>query len=233
MIRLLIHGATGRMGQSLVRLAAQDCAVEITAAVVAQPEAVAHQHPLPYVSADALMDAPAFDVAISFALPPAVPPLIALCQQRRVPLVCGVTGLDAACHAQFQSAAATIPIVWSSNFSVGVAVVAEAVRRVRQSLVDWDCHILETHHSQKKDAPSGTALTLADAARLEEQPPIASFRAGDIVGEHLVQFTGQGERIEIIHRATDRDIFARGALHVAKRLIHRSPGYYAIYDVLG
>ena len=233
MIRLLIHGASGRMGQALVRLASQDAKITIAAGVMLRSETVNRQHPFPSVMADVLLDAPPFDVAISFALPQGIPPLIALCQSRRVPLVCGTTGLDAACQGLFRQAALEIPVMWASNFSIGVAVVTECVRRVRQALAGWDCHIVETHHTQKKDAPSGTALSLAQAATTAGQgPQIVSVRAGDIVGEHLVQFTGAGERIEIIHRATDRDIFARGALYVAKQLIHRDPGYYQIHDVL-
>ena len=233
MIRLLIHGASGRMGQALVRLAGQDAEIIIAAGVILRSETMDRQYPFPLVMADALLDVPAFDVAVSFALPEGIPPLIALCQSRHVPLVCGTTGLDAACQELFRQAATEIPVMWTANFSLGVAVVTECVRRVRQALSGWDCHIVETHHTQKKDAPSGTALTLAQAATTTGQgPQIASARAGDIVGEHLVQFTGAGERIEIIHRATDRDIFARGALYVAKQLTQRNPGYYQIHDVL-
>jgi 4-hydroxy-tetrahydrodipicolinate reductase len=101
-------------------------------------------------------------------------------------------------------------------------------------LPGWDCDIVESHHVHKKDAPSGTALTLGAAAEASGATPhYASLRAGDIVGEHLVQFTGQGERIELIHRATDRDIFARGAVHAAAWLQGRPAGRYQVGDTLG
>src|SRR5690606_39283073 len=100
-------------------------------------------------------------------------------------------------------AAADIPLLWAANFSFGVAVLEELVERSAAALAGWDCDIVESHHTQKKDAPSGTALSLGEAAgRGGAQPRYASLRAGDIVGEHLVQFTAMGERIELVHRAT-------------------------------
>ena len=100
-------------------------------------------------------------------------------------------------------------------------------------LPGWDCDIVESHHTRKLDAPSGTALTLGEAAAGQgAQPRYASLRAGDIVGEHLVQFTGTGERVELVHRAGNRDIFAAGALHVAGRLAGRAPQRYAVADLL-
>ena len=115
----------------------------------------------------------------------------------------------------------------------GVAVLAELVERAAASLPGWDCDIVESHHVHKKDAPSGTALTLGQAAGSAGQAVrYASLRAGDIVGEHMVQFTGLGERIELTHRATHRDIFARGALHVARSLVGRPPGAYRVRDLL-
>jgi 4-hydroxy-tetrahydrodipicolinate reductase len=130
-------------------------------------------------------------------------------------------------------AAGRIALVWSSNFSLGVAVLARLVEQAARALPGWDCDIVESHHVRKLDAPSGTALTLgATAERAGALPRYASIRAGDIVGEHTVQFTGQGERIELIHRATDRDIFARGALHAARRLAGRPAGAYSLGDLL-
>jgi 4-hydroxy-tetrahydrodipicolinate reductase len=114
-----------------------------------------------------------------------------------------------------------------------VAVLAELVERAAAALPGWDVDIVESHHVHKKDAPSGTALTLGQAAGSAGQAVrYASLRAGDIVGEHMVQFTGLGERIELTHRATHRDIFARGALHVARSLVGRPPGAYRVRDLL-
>ena len=114
-----------------------------------------------------------------------------------------------------------------------MAVLQALVERAAHALPGWDCDIVEAHHTRKLDAPSGTALTLGAAAESGgASPRYASLRAGDIVGEHLVQFAGQGERLELVHRATNRDIFARGALHVARRMAGRPPGRYRIADLL-
>ena len=105
--------------------------------------------------------------------------------------------------------------------------------RAAAALPGWNCDIVESHHTQKKDSPSGTALTLGRAAETAgADVHYASLRAGDIVGEHLVQFTGMGERLELVHRASDRDIFARGALHAAQWLQRRPAGRYAMADSL-
>jgi 4-hydroxy-tetrahydrodipicolinate reductase len=123
--------------------------------------------------------------------------------------------------------------LWASNFSLGVAVLHELVERASRALPEWDCDIVEAHHARKLDAPSGTALTLGAAAEQGgARPRYASLRAGDIVGEHTVQFATLGERIELVHRATSRDIFARGALHAAARLAGRAPGHYRLRDLL-
>ncbi|MCR6496087.1 hypothetical protein LJB71_07585 [Thermomonas sp. S9] len=109
----------------------------------------------------------------------------------------------------------------------------DLVARASALLPGWDCDIVEAHHARKLDAPSGTALTLGAAAESGgAHPHYASLRAGDIVGEHLVQFATAGERIELVHRATNRDIFARGALHAARRLNGRAPGRYRLADLL-
>src|SRR5690606_27328722 len=102
-------------------------------------------------------------------------------------------------QAALVSASARIPLVWATNFSLGVAVLAELVERAAAALPGWDCDIVESHHVHKKDAPSGTALTLGEAAQQGGAAPrYASLRAGDIIGEHFVQFAGQGERIELV-----------------------------------
>lgn len=177
--------------------------------------------------------APTFDVAIDFSLPKGFDALLALCLTRGSALVSGTTGLDAAQHDALEGAASKIPVCHAANFSLGVAVLSELVERAASSLPEWDCDILESHHVHKQDAPSGTALALAaQAERHGVSPRYASVRAGDIVGEHNVQFTAAGERIELIHRATNRDIFARGALHVASKIAGRQPGQYRVADLL-
>ena len=230
--RLLIHGASGRMGQALLRLAAARGDLRVVAA--------ASRHRLDglpggavWIAADSLRDAPRFDVAIDFSLPEAFDAVLALCVERRAALVSGTTGISEAQRDALKRAGTSIPTVWAANFSLGVAVLGDLVERAARALAGWDCDIVESHHTQKKDAPSGTALSLGEAAmRGGAQPRYASLRAGDIVGEHLVQFAGTGERVELVHRATSRDIFARGALHAGARLAGRVPGMYRLRDLL-
>ncbi len=230
--RLLIHGASGRMGQALLRLCGESDSCRVVAGVSRRPSQRVIDG-VPQFSAGELNGVPEFDVAIDFTLPQAFDDILALCVERKLPLVSGTTGLDDAQRAALQSASKTIPVLWASNFSLGVAVLAELVERAAQALPGWDCDIVEAHHVHKKDAPSGTALSLGDAAgQGGAQPSYASLRAGDIVGEHTVQFTGAGERIELIHRATHRDVFARGALHAASRLSGRPAGRYQLRDLL-
>ena len=215
---MLVHGATGRMGQALLRLCAEDSErFEVVGAVSRRPSQRVIDG-VPQFAAAEIKGVPAFDVAIDFSLPEAFTPLLALCVARKSALVSGTT---------------SIPVAWASNVSLGVAVLHELVGRAAQALPGWDCDILETHHARKQDAPSGTALTLGSAAQSGgAEPRYASLRAGDIVGEHTVQFTGMGERIELVHRAGNRDIFARGALHVASRLVGRPPGAYTVSGLL-
>ena len=232
-LRILIHGASGRMGQALLGLCAQapgQC--QVVAAVSRQP-AQRVVDGVPQFAASELVGTPVFDVAIDFSVAEAFDPVLALCRQRKVALVSGTTGLGDAQRTALQAAATTIPVMWASNFSLGVALLVELVERAAQALPGWDCDIVESHHAGKLDAPSGTALTLGHAVGAGgAQPRYASLRAGDIVGEHLVQFTGPGERLELVHRAGNRDIFARGALHAATRLAGREPGNYRLCDLL-
>lgn len=231
-VRVLIHGASGRMGQTLLRLAAEREGLTIVAAA-APPSADTALLGQPFHPLDQLEHAPAFDVAIDFSLPAGFDAILALCAARGAAFVSGTTGLAPSQRAASQTTSAHIPVLWAANFSLGVAVLETLVERAATALQSWDCDIVESHHTRKLDAPSGTALALGAAAqRSGANPRYASLRAGDIVGEHLVQFTGNGERIELIHRAANRDIFARGALHAATRIVGRAPGSYRLRDLL-
>ena len=233
-LRLLIHGASGRMGLALLRLAAeQPQRFQAVAAVTRRSPPQRVVDGVPHFAASELGGVPAFDVAIDFSLPEGFDPVLALCVQRGAALVSGTTGLSDVQQQSLAEASTRIPLAWASNFSLGVAVLTELVERAAAALAGWDCDVVEAHHTQKKDAPSGTALTLGAAAgSAGAEVHYASLRAGDIVGEHLVQFTGLGERVELVHRATNRDIFARGALHAASRLHGRTPGQYRVRDLL-
>lgn len=231
-IRLLVHGATGRMGRALLRLSAEHHDLRVDAAA-SRHRADDVANATRWVDASSLADAPPFDVAIDFSLPEGFDNVLALCASRGAALVSGTTGLSDTQLAALEQASATIPVCRAANFSLGVAVLADLVERASRLLGGWDCDIVESHHIQKKDAPSGTALALGARAEAGGATPrYASLRAGDIVGEHTVQFATAGERIELVHRATNRDIFAAGALHVARRLHGRAPGLYRVADLL-
>jgi 4-hydroxy-tetrahydrodipicolinate reductase len=230
-VQILIHGASGRMGQALLRLAAGHDDLRVVAAVAPSKDG-AGLLGVPFHPVADLDSVPDFDAAIDFSLPLAFDEILALCVRRRAAFVSGTTGLTPEQQTVLAVAAERIPVLWAANFSLGVAVLEALVERAAETLHAWDCDIVEAHHARKLDAPSGTALALGAAAeRGGAEPRYASLRAGDIVGEHLVQFAGSGERIELIHRATSRDIFASGALHAAKRLAGRAPGAYRLRDL--
>ena len=220
------------MGQALLRLCADEPGCSPMGAVSRGVDARVVDG-VPRFAVSELHGVPPFDVAIDFSQPQGFDAILALCVARKVPLVSGTTGLADGQHAAIEAASKSIAVTWASNFSLGVALLHDLVERAAGALPGWDCDIVEAHHTQKRDAPSGTALTLGAAARQGGAAPrYASIRAGDIVGEHSVQFTTIGERIELVHRATDRDIFAQGALHAARMLQCRAPGLYRMRDLL-
>ncbi|MCE7031314.1 4-hydroxy-tetrahydrodipicolinate reductase [Lysobacter sp. GX 14042] len=232
-LRLLVHGASGRMGAAVLRIARARSDLRVVAAVAGSPPAQRVVDGVPHFAAAEIAGAPPFDVAVDFSLPDAFDRVLQACLARGAALVTGTTGLSGAQHDALEAAAARIPVLAEANFSLGVAVLSELVERAAAALPDWDCDIVEAHHVHKKDAPSGTALALGErAGEGGARPRYASLRAGDIVGEHTVQFTGLGERLELVHRATDRDVFARGALQAAARLAGREPGRYRLAGLL-
>lgn len=194
------------------------------------------------------------DVVIDFGLPEAFDALVGWCRANRVALVSGTTGLSAAQRDRLADAANDIAALWTANFSIGIAMLERLVAQSARLLPAWDIEIVEAHHAGKRDAPSGTALALARvaaearrhsldeaaklvrsgnaSARAPGEIGFASIRAGDIVGEHTVLLASAGERIELSHRAGDRGIFARGALHAARWLAGRGPGLYAFSATL-
>lgn len=192
------------------------------------------------------------DVAIDFSLAPAVDQFIAAAVAEGVAIVSGTTGIEERQIAAFKRAAERVPVVWSRNMSVGVQVLAELVAEATRKLgAAFDVEIVEVHHHHKVDCPSGTALRLADAARLARpeledvtsragqvgprrtsELGVFGLRGGDVIGDHTVHFMGMGERIELTHRATGREVFAHGAVRAARWLHGRAPGYYTIADVV-
>lgn len=232
--RLLIHGASGRMGQSLLRLCREEPVPGCTVvAAISRRVAQRVVDGIPQFTAAEMAGVPPYDVAIDFSLPEGVAAIAALCAARGAGLVSGTTGLGDGERGALEALSGVAPVMWASNFSIGVAVLADLVARAAPALQGWDCDIVEQHHVHKRDAPSGTALSLGAAAGSGgAMARYASLRAGDIVGEHTVQFAAAGERIELVHRATSRDVFGRGALVAATRLHGRTPGMYALRDLL-
>jgi 4-hydroxy-tetrahydrodipicolinate reductase len=178
------------------------------------------------------------DVAIDFSQADAITEICRLALQHRQPLVIGTTGQSKEQRRIIEETARSLPIVFASNFSIGVNVLFWLTRKAAEQLgSDFDAEIVETHHKMKKDAPSGTAKTLAEvlnaAKKTQAEIPIQSIREGDVVGEHTVIFNGPAERLELIHRAASREIFARGALRAAKWVIDQPAELYSMQDVLG
>ncbi|PYI60966.1 MAG: 4-hydroxy-tetrahydrodipicolinate reductase, partial [Verrucomicrobia bacterium] len=178
------------------------------------------------------------DVAIDFSNPDAITEICRAVLQHGKSLVIGTTGHSQKQRQLIEDAARSLPIVLASNFSVGVNVLFWLTRKAAELIgQEFNPEIIETHHKMKKDAPSGTAKTLAEilkgARKNQDEIPIQSIREGEIVGEHTVIFTGPGERLELTHRAASREIFARGALRAADWIMGKPPGLYSMQDVLG
>jgi len=198
----------------------------------------------------------AADVAIDFSQPHATRANIAACRAAGKPLLVGTTGFAAeVTEAELDAAARDIPLLIAPNTSLGVALLMDLVRRAARALPpDFDIEIIEAHHRMKQDAPSGTALALGRAAgegrglapaealsgtstarvgpRRQREIGFAVVRGGDIVGEHTVLYAGPGEELRLSHRATDRAIFARGALRAAMWLLRQPPGRYGMGDII-
>jgi 4-hydroxy-tetrahydrodipicolinate reductase len=242
MINLVIHGAKGRMGQALLACAARqpDLAVVGVLDEGDDPQAAV----------------PAGDAAIDFSLHHATPALASVCAEHRKPLVIGTTGHSEDEASVIRRAGEQIPIVWAANYSTGVNTLFWLVRKAAELLgPDFDIEVVEMHHRLKRDAPSGTAATLAEILAEVRQERLAevarhgrhgitgerspreigvhAVRGGDVVGDHTVIFAGNGERLELTHRAASRETFANGALRAARWVIGKPPGIYAMEAVLG
>jgi 4-hydroxy-tetrahydrodipicolinate reductase len=223
-VRVLLVGAAGRMGKTVLDLATSDPNIEI----VAQ-----------YDLGDSI-EAPMknCDVIVDFSHAQAIDEICRAALQHSKALVIGTTGHSQEQRRTIEEAARSLPIVFASNFSVGVNVLFWLTRKAAELLGrDFNPQIIETHHKMKKDAPSGTAKTLAEllkaAQKIQNEIPIQSIREGEVVGEHTVIFTGPSERLELTHRADSREIFALGALRAAHWIMGRPPGLYSMQDVLG
>ena len=221
-IRVLLIGAAGRVGKTINDLARTDPEMEIVAKCDLGD----------FIEAS-MMEC---DVAIDFSQADAIDEICSAALRHRRPLVIGTTGHSQEQRHIIEEAARSVAIVFASNFSIGVNVLFWLTSKAAELLgADFRSEIIETHHKMKKDAPSGTAKTLAEMLKTAQklEIPIESIREGDVVGEHTVIFSGPAERLELTHRAGSREIFARGALRAAGWIIGRPPGLYSMQDVLG
>jgi 4-hydroxy-tetrahydrodipicolinate reductase len=221
-VRILLIGAAGRMGKTVRELAQNDPEIQIVALCDL---------------GDSLEPAMKnSDVAIDFSQADSIDEICRTASQHGKSLVIGTTGHSQQQRETIEETAHSVPIVLASNFSVGVNVLFWLTQQGAELLgSDFNPEIVETHHKMKKDAPSGTAKTLAEILKTMRNSEIRtqSIREGDVVGEHTVIFKGLGEQLELTHRAANRGIFALGALRAAKWIAHKPPGLYSMQDVLG
>ena len=262
-LRAVIIGATGRMGQALLRVAHERSDLRIAGAVAGAESAQLGRDAgeiagvgrlgVPIVS-DLSAALTECDVALDFSRSSATAANLAACCAAGKPVLVGTTGLPAEVMNELERAARHIPLLVAANTSLGITLLLELVHESARALpLDFDVEILESHHRHKRDAPSGTALALGAAvaqargqsledvavdhragrANVREEGEIgfAVVRGGDLAGEHTVLFAGTGEQLVLTHRATDRAIFARGALTAAAWLVGRPPGRYMMRDI--
>ena len=240
-LKILLNGARGRMGLSIAEIAEANNAT-IAAACDAGDDPAHHVGKC--------------SVIIDFSVHDATAHIAQLAADNQLPLVIGTTGHTADVKQQIIDRVKTkIPVVWAGNFSVGVNTLNYLTQKAAKILGgQFDTEVLEMHHHHKKDAPSGTAERLIEilrdhcnieetnvvygrkgivGARPKKEIGVHAIRGGDIVGEHTVYFCGEGERVELTHRATDRKIFAQGAIRAAHWAIGKAPGIYTMENVLG
>jgi 4-hydroxy-tetrahydrodipicolinate reductase len=257
-LNVCVCGATGRMGRTVVRLVQEATDLTLVGACSASGDpnlgedagTLAGSRPAGVAITDdmaaALLGA---DVVIDFSLPAALAELTRLAARQKVALVSGTTGLKD--FAPLDEAAAKIPVLWSANMSVGIQVLSElAAEAARRLGSQFEIEITEIHHKKKVDAPSGTAVRIGEAirevrplrpvtgrdgivgARSSDEMGIFALRGGDVIGDHTVHLFGLGERLELTHRATSRDLFAQGAITAARWLAGKPPRRYTLADVL-
>lgn len=246
------------MGRAIVRLA-QDAGLELVCAVGTTDVGrdvgeLAGIGPTGTCIVDTLaaLEGVRAEVVIDFSTPHATLALAPIAAAAGTAVVSGTTGLDDAARAALDAAAARVPVLWEPNMSLGIHVLSRMVTEASAALGSWDIEIVEVHHGAKIDAPSGTALRLADAAREGRESStrlvhgrqgrpgarpadeigMHAVRGGDVVGDHTVHLFGGGERLELTHRATSRDVFAHGALRAARWIAGRPAGRYGLRDVL-
>jgi len=249
-IKIFLNGCQGRMGRVIGEIAAASGDLQIVAGSDLNPSAATLPFPVYTDPRECQVD---FDVLIDFSNPTALPAVMELIRQRGCPAVICTTGLDRQQNEELRQLSALAPILQSANMSLGINLLISLVQQSARLLYpEFDVEIIEAHHNQKLDAPSGTALLIADAIngvldgqlspvydrskvrqkRDRHEIGIHSVRGGNIVGEHQVIFAGQDEVVTIQHSASSRAIFARGALAAARFLAGKPAGFYSMQDLL-
>ena len=248
-----IVGATGRVGQLLVKIL-KEKNEKIGAVMFEGPQTIDFD-PETVITNDANTLLENCDVVIDFSAPIAIQKVLEASLQNPKPLVIATTGLNDHQKNLMIEASKKAPVLYATNMSLGVAILNKLVSMVSEKLRDFDIEIVEQHHRYKVDAPSGTALTLAEScakarglelkdvmvtgrsghvgARSKDEIGVFAVRGGDVVGRHTVGFYNDGEFLELNHTATSRETFARGAIKVANWLVNQQPGIYSINDALG
>ena len=250
MLRVIISGLSGRMGKEVRRLIDTEPGFELVAGF---DVASGVENGVPVFSGDCLTDAPKADVLIDFSNHIFVPIVLKYCAEKSLPVVVATTALDEDAADLMKEMAKTVPVFHSANMSLGVNITAKMAQIAAPALEDsFDIEIVEAHHNQKKDAPSGTAILLADAindslsekkeytygrsgrecARETGEIGIHAVRGGTLPGQHTIIFAGPDEVIEITHTAYSRSVFASGALKAASWVSSREPGLYNMNDLL-
>ncbi len=256
-LRVAVLGANGRMGRAVVRLAHGAgmqvvCAIGVgdegrDAGELAGISAIGTK----IVTSAQTLEGSGAQVLVDFSAPAALAKASEICAASGIAIVSGTTGLDAAATAALDAASAKCAVLWEPNMSVGVHVLASLVEKAMKALgPSFDVEVVEVHHRAKVDAPSGTAIRLGDVvknardaryvhgregrpgARKADEIGMHAVRGGDVIGDHTVFFFGDGERIELTHRATSRDLFAHGAIRAAAWLATQKPGRYRLGDLL-
>lgn len=262
-VRVVVVGAAGRMGQAVMQVLSEDVNAELVGAVDA-PGSQGQGKSIGLLAGNAAsvvlsddLDAATkrAQVVIDFSAPGSSVKLLEVCLELKLPAVIGTTGLDAEARALLGRLAAMAPVVHAPNFSQGVTVMFYLAELASRLLGEsYDAEIVEMHHRHKVDAPSGTALRLAEGvakarglgskafafgrdgqvgARPSDQIGVLALRGGGVVGDHTLIFADPSERLELVHRAQDRGVFARGAVRAAHWVVSQPPGLYDMFDVLG
>lgn len=251
MIKVVICGASGRMGQILGRMVHESEDLELAGGINLRPGSFFGAEIVAAPDAEALITRVKPDVLIDFTVASAVVANVRLAARNNVALVVGTTGISPEQHKEMErEISGHVPAVISTNFSIGMNIFQQLIRQSARLLREYDIEVIEAHHRNKKDAPSGTAKTLIQIIEEEagsrekmygregmterrNEIGVHVIRGGDIVGDHKVMFSKNFETIELSHRAYDRSVFASGALTAARWVAGKKPGIYSMSDVLG